>query len=348
MKMELLQRKHVREAKHWISVGNNIVECRLCYRRCRIAAGRFGVCGVRKNISGRLYSLVYGLLTAANIDPIEKKPLYHFKPSSRVLSISTVGCNFFCSFCQNYEISQFRLEKGLYGKYYSPEEIVEAALYYKADGFSYTYNEPIVFYEYMYDTANLAGKRGLFNTMVTNGYLELDAAEELSRVMNAATVDFKGGANKDFYRKYMGVQDPEPIFQTVELLYEKGVFIEITNLVIPKLGDKAEDVKKLSKWIAERLSPEVPLHLLRFHPDYKMLHVPPTPVETLEELARVARDEGLQYVYLGNVWGHKLENTYCPHCGSIAIRRYGFYVEEVNLDKTARCKKCGHKLNIKL
>jgi pyruvate formate lyase activating enzyme len=209
--------KYVRPAKFWKPVEGKpgYVVCNLCHRRCIIAPNRYGVCGVRKNINGKLYTLVYGLLTAMNLDPIEKKPLLHYKPTSLVLSISTVGCNFFCQFCQNWQISQSRLEKGLYGEYVPPEKIVETALRVGADGISYTYNEPTIFYELMYDTAVLAKKKGLFNTMVTNGYMTPEAIDELSKVLDAATVDFKGSGNRDFYRKYMFVPDPSPIYESL-------------------------------------------------------------------------------------------------------------------------------------
>jgi len=281
------------------------------------------------------------------VDPIEKKPLYHFYPGSRVLSIATVGCNFFCKFCQNWEISQSRLEKGLYGVYRTPEEVVDAALATRSDGISYTYNEPTIFFEFMYDTAKLAKKHGLFNTMVTNGYATPEAVDMLGSLMDAATVDFKGGGNKEFYRKFIGVPDPEPIFETILAMRDKGWFVEITNLVVPEVGDKEEDVRKLARWIVENLGEETPFHLLRFYPHYKMKDYPPTPVETLERLARVSMEEGLVHVYIGNVVPHELEHTYCPKCGYPVIKRYGFYIVDYRLTEDNRCPRCGYKLNIR-
>ena len=344
---ELLRKQHVRLARFWTPVEGRpgYVKCNLCSRCCLIAEGRYGVCGVRKNVGGKLYTLVYGLLTAANLDPIEKKPLTHFYPGSAVFSISTPGCNFYCQFCQNWEISQSRLERGLYGQYASPEEVVREALRLRADGISYTYNEPTIFYEFMYDTAVLAKKHGLFNTMVTNGYITPEAMEELAPYMDAATVDFKGGANPGFYRKFMGVPSPEPIFETLRLMKEKGVFIEVTNLVVPLVGDNEDDVRKLARWIAENLGDETPLHLLRFYPHYKMIDYPPTEVQHLEELAAVAREEGLKHVYIGNVWGHPLESTYCPKCGYKVVERRGFFATKWELTKDTRCPMCGYKLN---
>ncbi len=346
--VSLLDKRHIRKAKFWEPVKDKpgYVYCYLCHRKCIIAPDKHGVCGVRKNINGTLYTLVYGLISAINIDPIEKKPLMHYMPTSEVLSISTVGCNFFCQFCQNWEISQSRLEKGLYGRYMPPEEIVETAIREGADGISYTYNEPTIFYELMYDTAKKAKDKGLFNTMVTNGYITPQAIDELAEVMDAATVDFKASGNKEFYRKYMFVPDPEPIYETLLAMKEKKMFIEITNLIVPRIGDDITDFRKLVKWIIDNLGPETPFHLLRFHPDFRMNNIPSTPVETLENMADIANKEGLSYIYIGNVWGHPLENTYCPKCGKTLIKRKGFFVEEINLTDDARCPYCGYKQNI--
>ncbi|MCE4622265.1 MAG: AmmeMemoRadiSam system radical SAM enzyme [Desulfurococcales archaeon] len=347
--LRLLGKPHVRPAILWEELKDREgwVKCNLCARRCIIAPGRYGVCGVRKNIDGKLYTVVYGLLTAMNIDPIEKKPLYHYHPGSRVLSVSTVGCNFFCKFCQNWSISQSRLEKGLYGVFKTPEEVVSAALEYDADGISYTYNEPTIFFEFMYDTAKLAKDNGLFNTMVTNGYITSEAVDMLGNLMDAATVDFKGGGNPDFYKKYSGVLNPEHIFEAILAMRDNGWFIEITNLVVPEVGDHEDDIRKLSGWIVDNIGPETPFHLLRFHPDYKMLDFPPTPLATLEKLAKVAMEEGLKHVYIGNVAPHPLEHTYCPKCGYRVIERIGFSIVSWKLKEDNTCPKCGYKLNIK-
>lgn len=345
----MLGKPFVREAAFWEPVQGKpgYVKCNLCNRRCVIAPGRFGVCGVRKNIDGKLYTLVYGLLTAANLDPIEKKPLSHFYPGSAVFSVSTPGCNFFCQFCQNWEISQSRLERGLYGHYYPPEDVVREAKRLQADGISYTYNEPTIFYEFMLDTARLAKKEGLFNTMVTNGYISPEALDELAPYLDAATVDFKGGGDPEFYRKFMGVPDPSPIYDTLLRMKEKGIHVEITNLVVPIVGDDEEKLRSLARWVAENLGDETPFHLLRFYPHYKMIDYPPTEVGDLEKLAGVAREEGLKYVYIGNVWGHPLENTYCPKCGHRVIERRGFFIVKWDLTEDNRCPVCGAKINIK-
>ena len=349
LRLSLLKRPHVREARLWRPLEGRPgwVVCDLCYRRCPIAPGKYGACGVRKNVDGRLYTLVYGLLSAMALDPIEKKPLMHFHPGSVVLSVSTVGCNFFCQFCQNWEISQSRLERGLMGVQVSPEELAMKAVAYEADGITFTYNEPTIFVEYLIDASREAKKRGLYTTMVTNGYATPEAIDEIGGLIDAATVDFKGGGNKDFYRKVMRVPDPEPIYQSMLAMKDKGWFIEVTNLVVPKIGDREEDVRRMARWIVENLGPETPFHLLRFHPDYKLRHLPHTPVETLEKLAKAAKEEGLEYVYIGNVWGHPLEHTYCPRCGYKVIERYGFTILSYRLTKDNRCPRCGYKINIK-
>ncbi len=346
---ELTRKPHVRIADFWEPLEGKpgYVRCNLCHKRCVIAPGKYGACGVRKNIGGKLYTLVYGLVSAAHLDPIEKKPLMHFYPGSMTFSIATVGCNFYCKFCQNWELSQSRLEEGLYGVYVPPEKVVEEALALDADGITYTYNEPTIFFEFMYDTARLAKEKGLYNTMVTNGYMTPEAVKKLGGLMDAATVDLKGGGNREFYRKIMGVWDPEPIYETILEMKRQGWFLEITNLVVPEIGDKPEDVRELARWIRDNLGEETPFHLLRFHPDYKLKNLPPTPIETLEKLAEIAMKEGLKHVYLGNVWGHRLENTYCPRCGYPVIERYGFYITAWRLEKGNRCPNCGYKLNIR-
>ncbi|MEB3764904.1 MAG: AmmeMemoRadiSam system radical SAM enzyme [Desulfurococcales archaeon] len=345
---KLVLSRHVRLARLWEPLPDRPgwVKCDLCEKRCIIAPGRYGACGVRKNIDGKLYTLVYGLLTAINVDPIEKKPLFHYRPGSSVLSISTVGCNFYCKFCQNWTISQSRLEKGLYGAYRSPEEVVEAALASGADGIAYTYNEPTIFFEFVLDTAKLAKQHGLYNMLVTNGYMTPEAVQELGPFIDAVTVDFKGGGNKEFYRKYIGVYEPDKIFDTILAMRDQGWWIEITNLVVPIVGDKEEDIRRLASWIRDNLGPETPFHLLRFYPHYKMRDLPPTPVKTLERLAEIARSEGLLHVFIGNVPGHPLEHTYCPKCGYRVIERYSVYLLSINLNPDNTCPKCGYKLKI--
>lgn len=336
----------VKEALFYERIDGNRVRCNLCYKRCIVVDGAFGACGVRANRGGKLYSLVYGLLTASNPDPIEKKPLMHFNPGSCVFSISTVGCNFYCRFCQNWVISQSRRDS-LYGEPFEPEEVIDEAIKSGCQGLSYTYNEPTVFYEFMLDTAKLAKSRGLFNTMVTNGYMTPEAVDTLAKYIDAATVDFKGSGNRDFYRSFMGVLDPEPTYQTILEMKRHDWWIEVTNLIIPYYGDKLEDFVKLAKWIVENLGEETPVHLLRFYPQYMMEDIPPTPVETLERFAKIGFELGLKHIYIGNVGGHELENTYCPSCGRLVVKRMGFYVIEWRLKEDYICPYCGKKLNFR-
>ena len=332
----------MREAMLYEGLSDGKVRCNLCNRRCLIPSGSTGFCRVRRNVDGRLYSLVYGRAVAANVDPIEKKPLYHYRPGSAVMSIATVSCNFRCLFCDNWVLSQ---EEEIMGKSLPPEAVVELAVKYSCDGVSYTYTEPTIFFEYAYDTARLAKQRGLFNTFVTNGYMTPEAVEAIRPYLNAATVDFKGSANPRFYREFMSVPSPEPIFETLRALRQAGVFVEVTDLVVTKHGDSLEDAYTLASRVKEILGSETPFHLLRFHPDYQLIDVPPTPIETLERAAEKAMEAGLRHVYLGNVPGHRLEHTYCPSCGRVVIERWGFDVTGLSL-KDSRCASCGRQLNI--
>jgi len=332
----------LREAMLYESEGDGKVRCHLCHRRCVIPPGSVGFCRVRRNVDGRLYSLVYAKAIAANVDPIEKKPLFHYRPGSAVMSIATVSCNFRCLFCDNWAISQ---EEEVMGKSLPPERVVELAIKHGCDGVSYTYTEPTVFFEYAYDTARLAKQRGLFNTFVTNGYMTPEAVEAIAPYLDAATVDFKGSANPEFYRRFMSVPSPEPIFETLKAMRRLNIFVEVTDLIVTKHGDSLDDVYALASRLREVLGSDVPFHLLRFHPDYMLLDVPPTPVDTLERAAEKAMEAGLRHVYVGNVPGHRLENTYCPNCGRMVVERRGFYLASVDLEDS-RCPSCGHVLNI--
>ncbi|RLF10660.1 MAG: AmmeMemoRadiSam system radical SAM enzyme [Thermoprotei archaeon] len=332
----------LKEALLYEQLSGDRVKCNLCHRRCTIPPGSTGFCKVRRNVDGRLYSLVYGKAIAVNVDPIEKKPLYHYRPGSAVLSIATIGCNFRCRFCDNWVISQ---EEEIIGKNLPPERVVELAVKHGSDGISYTYTEPTIFFEYAYDTAVLARQRGLFNTFVTNGYMTPEAVKTIAPYLDAATVDFKGSANPDFYREFMSVPSPEPIFETLREMKASGIFVEITNLIVTKYGDNLDDVYSLASRIKEILGPCTPFHLLRFHPDYQLMDAPSTPIQTLEKAAEKALDAGLKHVYIGNVPGHRLEHTYCPNCGQLVIEREGFYLSAWNL-KDTQCPNCNHSLNI--
>ncbi len=322
------------------------VRCTACERLCLLGEGQTGLCGIRKNIGGELYLISYGVASALAIDPIEKKPLYHFHPGSRVLSISTTGCNWMCKYCQNYDISQRR---EVSGTPLTPEEVVRIALENKVDGISYTYNEPTVFAEYAKDIGILARKNGLFNTYVSNGYQSEVSVPYISSFLDAITVDFKGNANAEFGKKYIGIRDFEPVLRNLLHLKKMGLYLEITDLVvpIPNIGDNVQDARSLARWIFENLGENTPLHFTRFHPDYHMMDVPPTPVETLRAHYKAAKEEGLKFVYIGNVPGDPLENTYCPRCGNPVIERYGFSIVKKQVDSEGRCKFCGESLNIR-
>ena len=303
-----------------------------------------GLCGVRQNIGGKLQLLVYGKVITGHIDPIEKKPVVHYMPGSKIFSIATTGCNWLCSYCQNFDISQRRKVEGTD---LMPPDVVKMALSHGCQGLAYTYNQPTIFMEFARDIGIEARKNGLINIFVSNGFDTPDTVALMDDFLDCITVDFKGNAETGFVRKYIGIPDAQPIFQTIQEIRDRGkTHIEITDLVIPEIGDNLGEARKLSKWLYDNLGPDVPVHFLRFHPDYHLMHLPSTPVKTLEEHCRVAREEGLRYVYVGNVTGHPWEHTYCPECKSIAIKRYGFDITGWNLDDKNRCLTCGYQLPI--
>ncbi len=267
-----------------------------------------------------------------------------FAPGSRSLSISTVGCNFRCKFCCNYAISQEWTN--VIGQQYTPEQLINLAKNYGVQGFSYTYVEPTVFYEFSYDTAKLARKNGFYNMFVTNGYTSPKAIKEISKYLDAAVVDFKGSANPKFYNEFSSVPKVEPIFDAL-LAYKKNkVYIEITDLIVPKLGDNMEDVKKLCKWIVDNLGDKTPFHLIQFFPTHKLTDLPRTSIKTMEKAYNIAKKQGLKYVFLGNVHNHELENTYCHNCGNLVIERTILGVKNFLLKEDFKCPKCGEEIPI--
>ena len=305
-----------------------------------MAEGQVGFCGVRGVFGGRLYLLVYGRVMAGNVDPIEKKPVVHFRPGSRVFSIATGGCSWACSYCQNSDISQLRKIEGIAA---SPDEIVSNALAFGCEGIAYTYNQPTIFMEYAKDVGKIARDKGLFNVFVSNGYDTPETVDMMNDFLDCVTVDFKGSGETQFVRRYISIPNADPIFQSLlEIKERTQVRIEITDLIIPRVGESLEAAGKLSRWIYDNLGPDTPIHFLRFHPDYKMMDFPQTSVKTLEKHVTVARGAGLQYVYIGNVPGHPDESTYCPGCKKVMIRRYGYEIHEYNLDSHNRCRYCGH------
>lgn len=317
------------------------VRCTACARYCVIPPGSHGFCFVRANEDGDLVLLSYGRVAALQIDPVERKPLSHFRPGSRVLSIGTVGCNWRCQYCQNAEISQ---EQVVSGRPLTPRQIVRIALDQACDGVTFTYNEPTIFIEFALDVIEEAHAHGLFTNFVTNGYMTPEAVDLLAPKLDAISVDFKGSGEPTFMRKYITAKGPAPIRDTIVALYRRGVHLEVTDLIVPQVGDDPAALTELARFVRTELSPEVPFHLLRFHPDYRMMDLPSTPIPTLERLHALAKGEGLEYVYLGNVWGHRLEHTYCPKCGARAVDRYGFTIRAWNLDAENRCAHCQHAI----
>lgn len=316
-------------AKYFEKLSGGMVQCHLCPNHCILAKGEIGKCKARKNINGNLYSLVYGKIAALHVDPIEKKPFFHVLPGEKAFSIATTGCNLQCKFCQNWQISQV-FPWDVETKEMTPEKVIEEAIKSGSKTIAFTYNEPTIFYEYMLDIAKLAKQKGLKTLVVSSGYINPDPLKELLPYIDAYKIDFKGFSNK-FYREMTNYGRVEPVLEAMKIIKESGVWLEIVNLVIPGQNDSEEDLKNLILWIKENLGTEVPLHFTRFFSDYKLLNVPPTPIETLKKARKMAMDLGLKYVYIGNVDDIEGSTTYCPESKKPAIIRKGYFVVENNL-----------------
>jgi pyruvate formate lyase activating enzyme len=327
-------------ASFWKKLNDKILQCQLCPRRCVIPDGKRGYCGVRENRAGTLYTLVYAKPVAIHVDPIEKKPLFHFLPSTSAFSIATTGCNLKCKFCQNWEISQARPEEVEY-TYIEPKELVEKAIESGSPTIAYTYTEPTIFYEYMLETAKLARARGLRNIMHSNGYINEEPLRQLCKYLDAANIDLKGFSD-EYYAKLTDAT-LEPVLKSLKVLREEGVHIEITNLILPGFNDDEPTLKKMCLWIKDNLGADTPVHFGRFFPLYKLANLNPTPVETLEKARAIALECGLKYVYIGNVGGHPAENTYCPRCKKIVIERKGYFITQNNLID-GKCKFCAEDI----
>lgn len=323
------------------------VRCFLCAHRCVIKPGKRGICSVRENQDGKLYSLNYGLAIAANIDPVEKKPLFHFLPGTKSYSVAAAGCNFRCAFCQNWPLSQ--ISKGpqgkIVGKKLPPEKVVEQAIKTGCRSIAYTYTEPTIFFEYAYETAKLAQKEGLANIFVTNGYQTKETIKEMKGLIDAANVDLKSFSDQ-FYRKVCGAR-LEPVLQSIKLMHKVGIFLEITTLVVPKQNDSEKELKQIAQFIAG-IDKNIPWHISRFHPDYKMTGSYPTPLETLEKAYQLGKKAGLKYVYLGNIPTETGENTYCPQCQKLVVERVLYSTQIIAVTKEGKCKYCEGDLNLKL
>jgi len=334
----------VRPAAWWSKLGSTgVVRCGLCPRGCVLHPGQRGYCRARANYGGEMFTLVYGSPVAANSrDPIEKKPLYHVLPGTRVTSIATAGCDLSCLFCQNWEISQAYPEQTPFERL-SPEQVVAAAKRAGSSAVAYTYTEPTVFYEYMLDTAKLARARGLKNGMHTCGYINPEPLRELLKYMDAVNVDLKS-FNPEFYRKMNALAELQPVLDTLKTIRQAGVWLEITNLIIPGQNDDPKEIRAMCRWIKDNLGDDVPLHFSRFMPAFRLQNLPPTPVEKLEEAYTIAKDEGLKYVYIGNVPGNSRENTYCPNCGKLVIERLGYMVRPAGI-KSGKCAYCEYAIS---
>ncbi|MBN1626919.1 MAG: AmmeMemoRadiSam system radical SAM enzyme [Deltaproteobacteria bacterium] len=324
------------EAFHYETEGKD-VRCQLCPHECYLTPGDRGVCRSRANIKGKLYSLSYGNPCAVNVDPIEKKPLFHFYPGTSVFSLAVAGCNFRCLNCQNWEISQRRPEDLEHYDLF-PEDVIKLM---KKGGYkliAYTYSEPTSFYEYMYDTAKLAKESGFKSLWISNGYINEMPLVELARYIDGANINLKSFED-GIYQKLNG-GTLEPVLNTFRTLHEEGVWFEITTLVVPTYLDDRDMIKRMCAWILKDLGPDYPLHFIRFHPEYKLTRLPSTPIETLEEFRNIAMKEGIHYVYVGNVPGHEGESTYCHNCKKILIERNGYVLKQVNIEN-GKCKFCG-------
>jgi len=329
----------VKEALYYTKLKNKIVQCELCPNLCILKEEAIGKCKTRKNVSGKLVSLSYGNLVAVHIDSIFKKPLYHFLPGTDTFSIGSAGCTMSCQMCQNWEISQ-RTPSEVRSRYFSPEDIVKVAKENKCPSISYTYTEPITMYEYVLETAKIAKKEGLKNIFVSNGYINPKPLKELCRYIDAVNIDLKA-FNEKFYQKICSAK-LKPVLETLKILKKEKVWFEITNLIIPTLNDNLKEIEKMCKWIKQNLGANVPIHFSRFLPNYKLKKIESTPEETLKKARDIAMKAGLRYIYIGNILIPGAEDTYCPKCKKVVIKRSGFYVTENNL-KRGECI-CGEKI----
>ncbi|RKY64252.1 MAG: AmmeMemoRadiSam system radical SAM enzyme [Candidatus Latescibacterota bacterium] len=317
----------------------NWIQCETCFRMCTVPPGGRGFCRVRENREGRYYSLVYARPSAVHIDPIEKEPQYHMLPGTEILCFGTVGCNFRCRHCHNWHLSQ--ASPGDLETYdIPPERAVEIALKKNIPTLSFTYNEPTAFYEYVYDVAVLAKSKGLRILWHSNGSMNPEPLKRLLRYTDAVTIDLKGFTKKAYDNSSAEL---EPVLRTLKIVKQEGKWLEVVNLVIPTINDDPSDIRRMCEWIKENLGEDTPLHFSRFFPNYRLIHLPPTPIRTLEKAHEIALDVGLHYVTIGNVPGHKYNSTFCPRCGKRLIYRVHFQVLENNV-RNGRCKFCGYSI----
>jgi pyruvate formate lyase activating enzyme len=328
------------EARYYLQLDQDWVQCRMCFRGCVVPEGGRGFCRNKVNVGGRYYTVVYGRPSALQIDPIEKEPAFHMLPGATIFCTGTANCNNRCMFCQNWHLSQRSFEE-IDHVAITPRETVQLALENGCDAVSFTYNEPTVFYEHMFDVAKAAKAVGLRTLFHTNGGMTKEPLAALLEYMDGVTVDLKA-FTPEFYREVSSSQ-LEPVLRTLQQVHRSGAHLEIVNLVVPTLNDDADDIRRMCRWIRDTLSDEVPLHFTRFHPAYKLTRLPPTPIETLERATQIADDEGLQYVYIGNYPGHERNSTFCPQCGEKIITRVHFAVLSLDVEE-GKCRFCGHSI----
>jgi len=325
-------------------LADHKVRCAACARRCIIKEGSGGFCRVRTNVDGRLVLGNYGRVAAAHVDTIEKKPIYHYRPGSKLLSVGTVGCNWSCDFCINSHISQ---ADEVTGEKLDPEDIIRLAKQYRCQGIAYTYNEPLVFIELARDTGILAHQEGLFNVVVSNGYGTPEAVDALSSFADCVTVGLKADASPVFLKQHANAPSPKAIFETLlDLKRRTSIHVEVSDLVLGRDGVGIEHARDLCRWISRKMGRETPLHFVRFFPSYRMANAQPSSSGVLEARCKIAEEEGLRYVYVANSPGHERENTHCPNCRTTVIGRFGYDVRAWNLDSHNRCKDCGHQIPI--
>jgi len=330
------------DAMLWEPLADQKVRCHLCGHECVIAAGKYGLCRVRENVAGQLKTLTYDAVVSMNVDPIEKKPLFHFLPGTRSLSIATPGCNFQCEFCQNWQISQSpRDGGGISGQAISPAQLITAARQYDCSSISYTYTEPTVFFELAYDTSKLAHANGLMNCFVSNGFMTPLAVEKIAPYLDAINVDLKAFRDET-YKRVMKAR-LQPVLTCLKALVAAGIWVEVTTLVVPGMNDSEAELDDIAHFIADELGRSVPWHVSRFHGDYRMTSAEATPLPTLELACRLGKQAGLKYVYSGNVPGHADESTHCSACGEIVIERVGFSTRAISLAEGA-CSHCGQEI----
>ena len=328
----------LKEVSYYKKLPESKIQCQICPKECEIADLERGYCGNKENRKGTYYSLVYGQSCAAHIDPIEKKPLFHYLPSTTAFSVAAAGCNFECKFCQNWRIAQYRPEQ-VDSFSLIPRELVSIAKRKGCPTIAFTYTEPVVYYEYMDDTAEHARNMGIGSVMISNGYIKEEPLMQLCKQLNGVKIDLKSFSEK-FYKEYCS-GELKPVLETLKLLQKIGIWYELVVLIIPTLNDSDLEIRSMCEWIKSELGMDVPIHFSRFHPMYKIKNLPSTPVKTLETADSIARDVGLNYVYLGNIPGHKAESTYCPGCGKVLIERAGYHIVRNDLSGGAcvYCKK---------